>query len=543
MKIRHISPKIVITLLYYGRNIKTGTIQKLVYQFNQFTLDTALYCLYESGNRISIEPQVFDLLVYLIENRDRVVTRDEALENLWKGKVVTDSALGVGIKEARKAVGDNGDRQGVIRTLHGRGYQFIAEITELAVGKSPEKTEPLASQEAFSLPDKPSIAVLPFQNMSDDPEQEYFADGMSEEIITTLSRIPDLVVIARHSTFVYKGRAVDVRQVGRELGVRHVLEGGIRKNGNQLRITAQLIDAQSGNHVWAERYDRELDEIFTIQDEITHNIVVELQVKLVTGEYTRLWASGTNSIEAWELVTRSRPLFDSLVREDAMAGKQLLDRALKLDDNYSSAWTMLGWLYWQESVYKWGSEPEKSLQMAFEAAQKALSADTYYPAGYSLLGSICMVRGDTKQAIAMSEKAVELAPSDSLVLALLGNVLVDSGRLKEGIQKIQRAIRLCPFFPAWYLIVLGAGLHLNGDNEAAISALEHATERESTSHFSRLWLASALVEVRKLDEARVISKAVLDIEPNFSAANWAKNFSSKSHERLKDNLLTAGFPE
>lgn len=395
----------------------------------------------------------------------------------------------------------------------------------------------------LELPDKPSIAVLPFQNMSGDPDQDFFADGMSEDIITTLSRVPDLIVIARSSTFAYKGRDVDIRQTGQDLGVRHVLEGSIRKSGDRLRITARLVDTQNGDHLWAERYDRNLDDIFVIQDEITHQIVIELHDKLVSGEFARLVAIGTNSVEAWELTRRCAPLIESIVRDDAIVAKQLLERALELDSNYSAAWTFLGWVYWAESVWGWSSDIEKSMQLAIDTAQKAISIDAQYPDAYSLFGNICMSNGDTEQAIEMCEKAVELAPSDSLALAHLADVLVESGRVAEGIKTMQRAIRLCPFPPAWYLMLLGAGFHLNDDSELACSALELAIERQPDSHLPRVWLASTLVELGRLEEARAISKAVLDIEPDFLAVSWAESFNSDSHARLKDNLLTAGFPE
>ena len=516
----------------------------MIYQFNQITLDTEQYRLSLSGNPVAVEPQVFDLLTYLVAHKDRVVTRDELLENLWKGKVVTDSALGARLKAARKAVGDSGDRQEVIKTIHGRGYQFISPVTEInADAEKAEHTDSDINKLNKAATVTPSIAVLPFQNLSGDSVQDYFADGMSEEIITALSRVPDLVVIARNSTFVYKERAVDVRQVGRELDVGYVLEGSIRKMDNRLRITAQLVNAQSGDHVWAERYDRNLDDIFAVQDEITHNIVVELQIKLVTGEYTRLMAKGTKCIEAWELVIRSVPLGEAHVRDDAMLAKQLLGRALELDDNYAAAWSLLGWIYWEEAVWEWSSEPEKSLQMAFDAAQKSLSLDEHHPDGYSLLGHIFMERGDTNQAIAMCEKSVELAPGDAEALALLANILVDLGRVKEGKQKIQRALRLCPFPPPWYEVLLGVSLHLDDDNEAAISALEHAVERELESNLGRPWLASTLVEMGRLDEARMVTKSALDVDPTFSIMRWGKMFKSKSHARLRGNLIAAGFPE
>ncbi len=397
--------------------------------------------------------------------------------------------------------------------------------------------------ERLELPDKPSIAVLPFQNMSGDSEQEYFADGMSEDIIAALSRVPNLIVIARNSTFVYKGRAVDIRQVGKELGVGHVLEGSIRKSGDRLRITAQLINTQTGDHVWAERYDRNLNDFFTIQDEITHKIVVELQIKLITGQDSRLLATGTPNIEAWGLVMRAGPLVESHARDNAISGKLLLNQALKLDKNYSSALVLLGWIYWEEAAWGWSTDREKSIQLGFEAVEHSLSADPGFPDAYSLLGAFCKLTGDVGKSIAMNEKAFELAPSDSGVIAQLGSAMIDSGQVKEGLKKLHKALRLCPFPPAWYLGVLGRGHHLNGDNEIAISILEKAVQREPNSHLHRVWLTSALFESERFDEAYSVSESVISIEPAFSIDAWAEKFNSDKYTRIKKNLLAAGLPK
>lgn len=231
------------------------------------------------------------------------------------------------------------------------------------------------------------------------------------------------------------------------------------------------------------------------------------------------------------------------MRDDAIVAKKLLERALELDSNYSAAWTFLGWVYWAETVWGWSPDIEKSMQLAIDTAQKAISIDAQYPDAYSLFGNICMSNGDTEQAIAMCEKAVELAPSDSLALAHLADVLIESGRVAEGVKTMQRAIRLCPFPPAWYLMLLGAGFHLNDDSELACFALELAVERQPDSHLPRVWLASALVDSGRLDEACAVYKAVFDIEPAFSVVGWTDKFKSKSHARLKDNLLAAGFPK
>jgi adenylate cyclase len=397
--------------------------------------------------------------------------------------------------------------------------------------------------ELLELPEYPSIAVLPFQNISGDPDQEYFAIGMSENIITALSQVPNLLVIARNSTLVYKERAIDVRQVGQDLGVQHVLEGSIRKSGERIRVSAQLVNTLNCDNVWAEHYDRTLENIFDIQDEITRNIVVELQVKLGAGELSRVTASGTENVQAWELIMRAGALVEAHLPDDTEVAKQLTKRALELDKNYSHAWVILGWVYWQESVFKWSSNPEGSMQLAFEATQKAISADVNNPSGYSLLGNIYMARDDKSQAIEMCKKAIEIAPGNSYSVAYLANVLIDIGQITEGIQKMKRAMRLCPFPPVWYFILLGTGLHLSGNNEAANIALSLSLKRDSNSYFARLWLASTLVEMGRLDEARAASKAALDIEPNFSALSWAENFKSESHARLKGNLIAAGFSD
>jgi len=294
---------------------------------------------------------------------------------------------------------------------------------------------------------------------------------------SALSRIPDLVVISRSSTFVYKGRAVDVRQVGRDLAVAHVLEGSVRKAGDRIRITAQLVETRGGEHIWAEHYDRNLNDIFAIQDEITQNITIELSVKLVTGENARKVAIGTKNTEAWEFTRRASTLLDTHARLGTDSAKQLIDRALELDNNYSAAWTTLGWIYWLESSRKWGADPEQLMQKAFETAQKALSADPNYPMAYSLLGHIYMSRGDIKQAIEMGEKSLELAPGDSYCMGVHADMLIESGRIDEGIGRLKKAIRLCPFPPSWILFLLGMGLHLKGDNDAAIHAFEQAITR------------------------------------------------------------------
>ena len=416
------------------------------------------------------------------------------------------------------------------------------EIPETPTGLTSEVFETLTG-DRLELPSKPSIAVLPFVNMSGDPEQEVFADGMTEDIITGLSRVGDLVVISRSSTFVYKGRAVDVRQVGDELVVSHVLEGSVRKAGDNLRITAQLVKTQGGEHIWAENYDRKISDIFAIQDEITRNIVVELCVELVDGEAARALAGGTDNIKAWELVRHAGTLLDSHTQFNIEEAKRLASQALEFDNNYSAAWVTLGWIYWVESSRKWGNDPEELMQKALDAAQSGVDADPDYPMAYSLLAHVHMSLGDTEQAIAIGEKAISLGPNDSYALAIHADRLIESGQVDEGLRRLKKAIRLCPFPPAWFLLLVGTGYHLKGENDAAVYALKLAIERQSDSHLMHAWLASALVDLGRLEEAQAASRRVLDLEPSFSAGSWSKTFNSEAHLRIRDNLLTAGLPE
>ena len=263
----------------------------MFYCFDDLSLDTDRRELRRKSELVPIAPQVFDVLQYLIENREQVVSKDDLIKGVWDGRIVSDSALTTRINAARAAIGDSGKEQHVIKTLPRKGFRFIATVREqqaaIETAAGGAAATPLPSP-TLSLPDKPSIAVLPFQNMGGDAGQEYFVDGVVEDIITGLSRIKWLFVIARNSTFAYKGRAVDLKQVGRELGVRYVLEGSVRKSADRVRVTAQLITAETGAHVWAERYDRKIDDFFALQDEITLSIVGAIEPTLRLAEIERV---------------------------------------------------------------------------------------------------------------------------------------------------------------------------------------------------------------------------------------------------------------
>ena len=321
-----------------------GLGEALDLRFGDFEIDTARHELRRAGAVVHIEPQVFDLIVHLVRNHDRIVSKDELIDAIWQGRIVSEAALSSRISAARRALGDSGNDQTLIRTLHKRGFRFVGEVYENGSalpatagdqGPSPREVandapKLVPNAEPLPLPDKPSIAVLPFQNMSGDPEQEYFADGMVEDIITALSHMRWLFVIARNSSFTYKGRAVDVKQVGRELGVRYVLEGSVRKAGDRVRITGQLIDAATGAHLWADRFDGELEDIFDLQDQMTASVVGAIAPKLEQAEIERAKRKPTESLDAYDYFLRGMACIHRWTREatdEALRAVRQGDRA------------------------------------------------------------------------------------------------------------------------------------------------------------------------------------------------------------------------
>jgi len=496
----------------------------LVFQFNQITLDTVQFRLCLSGKPIPVEPQVFDLLVYLIENRERVVSRDELLENLWKGKVVTDAALGVRLKDARKAVGDSGAKQQVIKTFHGRGYQFIAEVTESTSKQSSLTDGQSVSQETLSLPDEPSIAVLPFTNMSGDPEQEYFSDGITEDIITAFSRIPRLFVVAKNSTSVYKGQAVDIKQVGREQGVRFVLEGSVRKSGNQIRITAQLIDATTGKHRWAEHYDRKLDDIFAVQDEIAKNVTVAVQVELTAGEQARLWAGGTDNLNAWECVVRGNELMHRHNRGENAEAQRLAEKAISLDRNYAAAWVLAGMTHFEDAMWGWSSSREESLTTALEDAHKAIELEELNPDSLVLLAYVKCELIEFDEAVQLAQRAVSLSPNHTGSVAALAVAFARACKHEEHYKQIKRAMRLSPIYPAWYLGDLGCSCFALGKYEEAATAFRECAEKSDQDSpyllFAKVFLAVCLAESGHVTEAKYETEEVFNLDPNFQIDEW-----------------------
>ena len=418
--------------------------------FSGHTLDTELRELRRGGEPVAVEPQVFDLLVHLIAHRDRVVTKDDLIASVWGGRIVSDSTLTSRINAARKAVGDSGGEQKLIRTVARKGLRFVGAVHVTADGGDPvpaavreETREPRA---ALPLPDRPAVAVLPFTNMTGDPGQEYFSDGISEDIITALSKLRWFFVIARNSSFIYKDKPVHLKQVAEELGVNYVVEGSVRRDGDRVRITAQLNDASTGSHVWAERYDRELADVFAVQDEITEAIVAAIEPQLYAAEDFRARRKAPDSMDAWDLLMRALSHYWRVTRQDNVVAQALLEKAVAIDPNYGRALGVLATSHCFGGHMGW-EDMAATAPVAEQAAQTAIRADGEDPWAHFALGSVYLFNRRFDDSLAEFETALSLNPNFSLAQGYYGLALAYCGRWEEGSLAAARALRLSPRDP------------------------------------------------------------------------------------------------
>ncbi len=398
--------------------------------------------------------------------------------------------------------------------------------------------EPLST-----LPTGPSIAVLPFDNMSGDPEQEYFSDGITEDIITDLSKLSHLKVIARNSTFAYKGQHTDVRQIGQELGVRYVLEGSVRKAGQQLRINAQLIDTTSGNHLWAERYDRSLDDIFELQDEITHSIVEEMDVKLALGEQVRVWRRNTNNAQAYDLFLRARETLFKFNKEDHAVARDMLLRAIELDPDFGLAMVYLGWEHHQEAFLGWSESREASFELAMDYGRRAIALDDTLGAAYSLLSLTKMLLGNLDGAIADGAKAVSLTPNGADARAWFA-IALSWATDPRAIEMAESALRLNPNPPPIYWNVIGTAYVLAGNAEAGIPANEKCISQIPNFIWCHVWQAVAYMETGQEALAQNEVAEILRINPSMSSEFLTGAIRDPDKRaRFHDHLVKAGLPK
>ena len=403
---------------------------------------------------------------------------------------------------------------------------------------------------ALPLPDKPSIAVLPFNNMSGDPAQEYFSDGITETLITDLSQISGLFVIARNSTFTYKGQAVKVDQVGRELGVRHVLEGSVQRVDERVRINAQLVDATTGGHVWAERYDRELHDVFTLQDEITQKIAFALQVTLTPDEQERFRQAPTDNLDAYRDYLRGQTLFWHMTKDSTVQARQLFEHALELDPQYAAAYAMLGSTYFLDWVSQWSQDPQTP-ERAWEFAHKALDLNDSLAGPHLLLGQLYLFKNrQHDQALAAVERAIALAPNDETAYMVLGWVLIFAGQPEKAIEALEQSIRLNPQHPAHCLVFLAEAYYWLRQYEEGIAAAKKALLRRFDKDNvgmdlgAHIRLAAIYGELGREEEAQGEVAETLRLSPQYTLEGVRQTTPYKDPadiERVITALRKAGF--
>jgi len=423
----------------------------LRYLFEEYAFDTDRRELHRGADVVSVAPQVFDLLDYLIRNRERVVSKDDLIDAIWNGRIVSDAALTTRLNVARSAIGDSGEEQRLIKTLPRKGFRFVGPVREAQGPAGPATADnPIEPpRPALTLPDKPSIAILPFTNLSSDPEQDYFADGMVDDIITALSHFKALFVIARSSSFTYKGRAVDVKQIGRELGVRYVLEGSVRKSANRVRITGQLVDATTGAHLWADRFDGGIGDIFDLQDQVTESVVGAIAPVVEKAEIERAKRKPTGSLDAYALYLRGSDRFYQFASRQANdEALRLFNSATKLDPDFASAYGRAAHCYVHAKVNGWISGTANEIAEVKRLAQRAVElgkddAIALVAGGYAL----AYVVRDPGVGAALIDRALVLNSNLAEAWNFGGWVKTWLGEPELAIERFARAMRLSPLDP------------------------------------------------------------------------------------------------
>jgi len=526
----------------------------LLYLFEDYVLDTGTRELRRGDAPVAIEPKAFDLLAYLIKNRQRVVSKDDLIAAVWDGRIVSDTALFTRINAARTAIGDSGEAQRLIKTLLRKGVRFVgvvreeqqppANATNAATGT--ERPPP-----TLALPDRPSIAVLPLDNLSGDKGQDYFSDGITEDILTELSRFSELFVIARNSSFQYKGKAVDVRQVGRELGVRYVLQGSIRRGGDRVRISVQLADAVTGAQRWAERYDRQLGDVFAVQNEVACTIVAILAAHVNKAEIERTLNKAPEAWQAYDYYLRAADkrasFLSSLESTELYEWRRLLEQSLAIDPNYARAHAGLArthiaaWLLSLDDDYL----NPLSLDRAHQFARKAVQLDSNLPDAHAALGLALLHRQQHEAAITEFERAMALNPN--FTHQAFSEVLVYAGDSARAIEAVERHMRLDPFYMPQAHLWLGFAHYMLKQYSQALPPLREYVSRAPNFRGGHACLAATYAQLGKLEEARAEAAEVLRIEPNWTIEGTQARLSTfklpEDAEHFFDGLRKAGLPE
>jgi TolB-like protein/Tfp pilus assembly protein PilF len=514
----------------------------MIVRFDDCEIDVERRELRRANMPVHVEPQVFDLLNYLVHERDRVVSKDDLIASVWGGRIVSDSTLTSRINAARKAIGDSGEEQKLIRTIARKGLRFVGAVRARPLDGGPAdaapRTEiPITARPAFSLPERPTIAVLPFTNMSGDPEQEYFSDGISEDIITALAKLRWFFVIARNSSFIYKGKSVHMKQISEELGVGYVVEGSVRRSGERVRITAQLNDVATGSHIWAERYDRDLADVFAVQDEITEAIVAAIEPQLYAAENFRAQRKPPDSLDAWDLVMRALSHYWRVTRQDNVVAQALLEKAIAIDPNYEQALGVLATSYTFSAHMGW-ADMAATVPLAKRAALAAIGIDSEDPWAHHALGCVYMFTRQFEESLAEFEVALRLNPNFSLAQGYYGLALSYCGQFEEAVEAANRALRLSPrdpFSAIFYGIASYAQFVGRNYDEAMRLAREAIRQRGDFVGAHRVLTAAAGM----IGRAEIAAAALQELrraQPNVSLAWIASEMPIESDSERQHYL-------
>ncbi|MBK3734442.1 CadC-family transcriptional regulator [Azospirillum brasilense] len=530
------------------------------FRFGECVLDQERRELTLRGQVVGVGPQVFDLLLHLVRNRDRVVSKDDLLEAVWNGRIVSESTITSHINAVRKAIGDSGGEQRLVRTVPRKGFRFVGaieggaieggtiEVSAIDVGAAEVGTIG-ETPSGPVLPGKPSITVLPFQNLSGDPEQDYFADGVVEDIIAALSRLRWLFVIARNSSFAYKGRAVDVTDIGRELGVRYVLEGSVRKAGNRVRITGQLIDATSGTHLWAERFEGMLDDLFELQDRIAESVVGAIAPQLERAEIERAKRKPTESLDAYDYYLRGMAKLHSGTREAIDAALPLFQRATDLDPEFASAYGGAAWCHLWRKVNGWMTDRPREVAEGVRLARLAVEfgrddAVALTRAGHALGHFV----GDLDGGIALIDRAVLLNPNFAPAWFLGGYLRAFRGETESASAHFAHAARLSPLDPEMYRMQAGTALahFFAGRYDCAATWADKALGNLPGLLVAIALTAASHALARRTEEARQAMQRLRALDPSLRVSTlreWLPIHRPEDLTRFAEGLRLAGLPE
>ena len=469
------------------------------FTFGPFTLDRQRGRLLREGRPIAVSSRGLRLLDALVASPGQVLPKTELMRAAWGDAAVEESNLSVQIAALRKQLGPNAGGGDWIVTIPRVGYRFVGLPVQEQIESTTEPKAQLAERER-----RPSIAVLPFANLSGEKEQEYLADGITEDIITALTRFRWFFVIARNSSFVYKGKSIDAKQIAQELGVHYLLEGSVRRSGQKIRISAQLVDATSGKHIWAERYDLELADVFAIQDEIAERVAGSIEPELLKTEGVQAAVRHTGNMTAWDLVRRGTWHFHQVTRENHLKARELFRQACKLDPDLPEAHLWLGRVSAGVVPYGWSDNPNMDLREGMDAALKAVQLDERNPYTHYSLAIVSAFADQLEHSISAARKATEISPSFALGHLVLGMALLFSGRASDAIAPLEYGLRLSPYDPqnfVWFNLLALARL-FSGRADAGLEAATRALQVRPNWWTSLEVLVCCYAALGKWDEAR-----------------------------------------